>query len=125
MPSAPTPARPRRRARLTLAEDVVHIGTSATVEFTLAAIDPREAELDKTDPVSVLVIATPLSSATLEPPATSCATDDETPARFTFTAWEPGEHRLRFRACDPTSGKVLQVVEATLPMAVPEPLGRP
>lgn len=124
-PSAPTPPRPPRRPRLTLAEDAVHLGTPVTIEFTLAASDPRDAELDKTEPVSVLVIATPGSSATLEPPAASCATDDETPARFQFTAWEPGEHRLRFRVCDPVSGKVLQVVETTLPVAVPEPLGRP
>ncbi|MFF3730919.1 hypothetical protein ACFYXM_11500 [Streptomyces sp. NPDC002476] len=125
VPAAPAVARPPRRARLTLAEDVVHIGAPVTVEFTLAAIDPREAELDRTEPVSALVIATSCSSATLEPPAASCATDDDTPARFTFTASEPGEHRLRFRVCDPTSGKVLQVVEATLPVAVSDPLGRP
>lgn len=124
-PLAPTPARPPRRARLTLADDVVRIGTPATVEFTLAVTDPRDAELDRTAPVSVLVVATPRSSATLEPSAVSCATDDEQPARFTFTAWEPGDHRLRFRVYDPECGKVLQVVEATLPVAVPEPLGRP
>jgi hypothetical protein len=75
--------------------------------------------------VSVLVVATSQSSATLEPPAVPCATDDALPAQFTFTAWEAGEHRLRFRVYDPEYGKVLQVVEATLPVAVPEPLGRP
>ncbi|MFL0026894.1 NB-ARC domain-containing protein [Streptomyces sp. NBUL23] len=124
-PSAPTPARPRRQPQVTVAEDVVHIGTPTTVAFSLAVIDPQDAELDRTEPMSVLVIATPRSSATLNPPVASCATDDETPARFTFTAWEPGEHRLRFRVCDPTTGKVLQVVEVTLPVAAPVPLGRP
>ncbi|MDW4912558.1 hypothetical protein [Streptomyces californicus] len=124
VPDAQTAAWPPRRARLTLAEDVVHIGAPVTVEFTLAVSDAREAELDRTAPVSVLVIAIPRSSATLAPTAASYATDDETPVRFTFTASEPGEHRLRFQACDPTSAKVLQVVEATLPVAASDPLGR-
>ncbi|MFF2228347.1 hypothetical protein ACFVV7_34080 [Streptomyces globisporus] len=124
MPDAPTAAWPPRRARLTLAEDAVHTGTPATVEFTLAVIEAREAELDKTAPVTVLVVATPRSSATVEPAAASYATDDDTPVRFTFTASEPGEHRLRFKVCDPTSAKVLQVIEVTLPVAVPGPLGR-
>ncbi|MET8568460.1 hypothetical protein [Streptomyces sp. NPDC004783] len=131
-PPAPSPsagsaraARPARRARLTVEDDVVRVGAATTIGFTLAAVDPRDAELDRTAPVSVLVIGTSRSSATLEPSALTCATDDAEPARFTFTAREPGEHRLRFRVYDPEYGKVLQVVEATLPVAVPEPLGRP
>lgn len=125
------PPRPARRARLTVADDVVHIGTPTTVEFTLPVTDPRGADPDgldglgRTAPVSVLVIATPRSSATLEPSAVSYTTDDAQPAQFTFTAWEAGEHRLRFRVYAPEHGKVLQVVETTLPVAVPEPLGRP
>ncbi|MFG3547024.1 hypothetical protein [Streptomyces sp. NPDC047725] len=131
-PPAPSPAagsarvpRPARRARLTVEDDVVRVGAATTIGFTLAAVDPRDTELDRTAPVSVLVIGTSRSSATLEPSALTCATDDAEPARFTFTAREPGEHRLRFRVYDPEYGKVLQVVEATLPVAVPEPLGRP
>ncbi|GGN96729.1 hypothetical protein GCM10011579_098490 [Streptomyces albiflavescens] len=122
--SARTP-RPPRRARLTVADGVVRIGTPTTIEFTLAVTDPRDTDMDRTAPVSVLVVATSRSSATLEPSAVSYATDDARPAQFTFTAWEAGEHRLRFRVYDPEYGKVLQVVETTLPVAVPEPLGRP
>ncbi|MYV53355.1 hypothetical protein GT042_12790 [Streptomyces sp. SID3212] len=108
-----------------MADDIVRIGTPTTVEFALAVTDPRGPDVDRSAPVSVLVIATPLSSATLEPSTVSWATDDAEPARFTFTAWEAGEHRLRFRVYAPEHGKVLQVVETTLPVAVPEPLGRP
>lgn len=116
--------RPPRRARLAVADDVVRIGTPTTIEFTLDVTDPRDADMDRMAPVSVLVVATSRSSATLEPASVSYATDDAQPAQFTFAAREAGDHRLRFRVYDPEYGKVLQVIETTLPVAVPEPLGR-
>ncbi|KDN80077.1 hypothetical protein DF19_23600 [Streptomyces olindensis] len=104
-------------------DDVVRPGVPTTIEFRLTTVGPAEAPPSASE--SVLVIATTRSAATLEPSAADCVTDAG-PARFVFTARDPGEHRLRFTVYDPDYGRALQVLETTLPVPdpAPEPLGR-
>lgn len=118
-PTAPAVSRPALRPRLTVPDDVLRVGTPAAVEFRLETVDPAAAAVTP----DVLVVAAPRSAAVLQPPVLD-HTAGSGPAVFSFTALQPGEHRLRFTVYDPVHGRVLQDMEAGLTVPVPEPVGR-
>ncbi|MDF4253668.1 MinD/ParA family protein [Streptomyces sp. WMMB303] len=126
-PLPPPAPRPRLRARVTVAEDVVCVGEACTLEFRLTAADPPDMAEPHPPQQNLLVVATTRSRATVEPPAVDCTANDE-PARFAVTAGEAGTHRVRFSVYDAENGRVLQVLETTLPVATApdrESLGSP
>jgi len=68
------------------------------------------------------VVATPLDLADVEPALAVCT--ENGPARFVFTAREPGVHRVRFTVFAQRTGTALQQVESTFTIAAAPPAHR-
>ncbi|MGW7524466.1 tetratricopeptide repeat protein [Streptomyces sp. NPDC054783] len=120
-PGPPVPAgpRPALRPRITVPDEVLRVGAPSAVEFRLEPVDPAAAAVA----LDVRVVAASRSAAVLEPPVLD-HTAGSAAAVFSFTALQPGAHRLRFTVYDAFHGKVLQTLEAGLKVPAPEPAGR-